>query len=215
MHWIDLSPSTSRGLVLLSTRFTEDAAGAKYHRECLAELRNDGAATLCAIEAHLSLKDGDEMERAAFVGFVDGPPFDGGSSASIACLAPGDHGAFFASDDVDEPVGPDTVRSVEVKLTSIASPLRPHAHAPTIAWMSAEHLAGKYFKLVGIASAHGAVHDVVLHGYPLVGGVLRKRLVATHPSTWSDSTSWSFATNPADAAFTDVLAIMSFSDGGA
>ena len=212
LHWSDAS--SSHDLVLLNTRFTEDEAGAAFHQECLAEVRNDGDATLCAISARISLQDGDDMERAGFAAAIDAPPFDVGSATSMPCLAPGQHGAFFASAEVDEPVGPDTVRGVIVTFTSTeASSATPHAHAPTIDWMSAEHLASKYYRLVGIASAHGAVHDVVLHAYPIVGGVLRKQLVATHPATMVDGTSWSFATGRADAPFTDILGLFSFTDG--
>ena len=214
LSWIDASPSTSRGLVLLSARFTEDEAGAGFHQECLAEVRNDGGATLCAITARVSLQDGDDMERAGFSAAIDAPPFDVGLGRSAPCLAPGQHGAFFATAEVDEPVGPDTVRGVVVTFSSEPVALAtPHARAPTIDWMSAEHLASKYYRLVGIASAHGAVHDVVLHAYPIVGGVLRKQLVATHPSTLPDGASWSFATGRADAPFTDILGLFAFVEG--
>jgi hypothetical protein len=81
--------------VIVSSNLTQERLGSSVYQHWYAELRNEGATTLCYPELTVQFQDAGGVTLVEMYSFADTAPYKGALSSAAPCLAPGATGAVW------------------------------------------------------------------------------------------------------------------------
>jgi hypothetical protein len=208
------------GVELVSSNLLYTKLGSTLYRRWYAELNNASNKLVCLIEIKPTLKDGQGNVLAKMDGFVDAAPYKSKVTSdpmSLPCIAPGKHGAVWTVDTVTESVNPADVATFDFEVIglnytttqAVPNPLAPEITSQSVTDPNSD---GTYALTGDITAKAGAVNDVMLFVYPVVGGLIVDYVSAMRAGALSKGAVWSYQTDTTSTVFTKYLVFTAFTE---
>jgi hypothetical protein len=213
--WTPTAASTP-GFVIVSSNLTQERLGSSVYQHWYAELRNEGATTLCYPELTVQFQDAGGATVVEMYSFADTAPYKGALSSAAPCLAPGATGAVWDIRSVASEAALDRIRTASYTIETLAIPSAvPHPLAPTVTGAVFQR-STDYWAVKGtVRATAGTISSVRLDVYPIGSeGWIVDNLGDVNPDAILAGSSWSYETTGYDGpAFTRYHQYVDFIEG--
>jgi hypothetical protein len=190
--------STSEpGLVIVSSSFTQEDLGGSVFNHWYAELENRGSAIECYAHVKLELQDASGTPLVALESFADARPYQAGSSVSMPCLAPGEHGAFYDINQVDALVETSSIRRGAYRIdTLVRNDAQPSPLAPTVLSASVIPKFNGWAVTGSVRADGGTIYNLGMDVYTIgASGRISDRVSDFHLDTLFAGSTWGYETD--------------------
>jgi hypothetical protein len=206
-------------LTMVSSNLVQENVGGSVFHEWFAEVRNDGAETICQPHIDVHFIDAANVSTLLSMGaFVDAAPYQTVGATSTPCLAPGAIGVVSTTRTAESEVALDQIRTGMYRAEGLVRPTaQPHPLAPAVTGSAVERSPGSWTVQGAVTAGAGAIRNVTVDVYPRgPDGYLVDRLTAVNLGAIAAGESWAYETSPhAGAGFAEQRTFVSFSEGGA